>query len=130
MSTRSERGGDRRKSYGKRRGRPRILYLSLGIHRELRDREGGKYIERKTASREKEKEKKREKEREAEDEGTLGYKLSGDDSIAYRPLGSPEEVFRVLLRYTILYEERSYEGVQVTNTPQLCQLELVVVQLF
>ncbi|KYM79244.1 hypothetical protein ALC53_10410 [Atta colombica] len=47
-----------------------------------------------------------------EDEGTLGYKLSGNDSIAYRPLGSPEEVFHVLLRYTILYEKRSYEGVQ------------------
>lgn len=72
----------------------------------------------------------KERKRRAEDEGTLDYKLSGDDSIAYRPLGSPEEVFHVLLRYTILYEERSYEGVQVTNTPQLCQLELVVVQLF
>lgn len=57
-----------------------------------------------------------------EDEGTLGYKLSGDDSIAYRPLGSPEEVFHVLLRYTILYEERSYEGVQVTNTPNYVSL--------
>jgi hypothetical protein len=61
-------------------------------------------------------------EEKAEDEGTLGYKLSGDDSIAYRPLGSPEEVFRVLLRYTILYEERSYEGVQVTNTPNYVSL--------
>ncbi|KAL2749368.1 hypothetical protein V1477_002308, partial [Vespula maculifrons] len=48
-----------------------------------------------------------------EDEAKLDYKLSGDDSIAYRPLGSPEEVFHVLLRYTILYEERSYEGVQL-----------------
>lgn len=57
-----------------------------------------------------------------EDEGTLGYKLSGDDSIAYRPLGSSEEVFHVLLRYTILYEERSYEGVQVTNTPNYVSL--------
>lgn len=89
-------------------------------------------VYRKKDDRQRKREGKREKEREkkAEDEGTLGYKLSGDDSIAYRPLGSPEEVFRVLLRYTILYEERSYEGVQVTNTPQLCQLELVVVQLF
>lgn len=60
--------------------------------------------------------------RGAEDEGTLGYKLSGDDSIAYRPLGSPEEVFHVLLRYTILYEERWYEGVQVTNTPNYVSL--------
>lgn len=68
-----------------------------------------------------EKERKR-REEKAEDEGTLGYKLSGDDSIAYRPLGSPEEVFRVLLRYTILYEERSYEGVQVTNTPNYVSL--------
>lgn len=57
-----------------------------------------------------------------EDESTLGYKLSGNDSIAYRPLGSPEEVFHVLLRYTILYEERSYEGVQVTNTPNYVSL--------
>ncbi|KAF7382168.1 hypothetical protein HZH66_013600 [Vespula vulgaris] len=32
-----------------------------------------------------------------EDEAKLDYKLSGDDSIAYRPLGSPEEVFHVLL---------------------------------
>lgn len=85
-----------------------------GISKERRGRKTGGEKERKTT----------------EDEGTLDYKLSGDDSIAYRPLGSPEEVFHVLLRYTILYEERSYEGVQVTNTPQLCQLELVVVQLF
>lgn len=60
--------------------------------------------------------------KKVEDEGTLGYKLSGNDSIAYRPLGSPEEVFHVLLRYTILYEERSYEGVQVTNTPNYVSL--------
>lgn len=69
--------------------------------------------------------KKREREtvgQKVEDEGTLGYKLSGNDSIAYRPLGSPEEVFHVLLRYTILYEERSYEGVQVTNTPNYVSL--------
>lgn len=57
-----------------------------------------------------------------EDEARPGYKLSGDDSIAYRPLGSPEEVFHVLLRYTILYEERWYEGVQVTNTPNYVSL--------
>lgn len=38
-------------------------------------------------------------------ETMLGYKLSASDStdsIAYRPLGSPEEVFRVLCRQTIL----------------------------
>lgn len=63
----------------------------------------------------------REDEREDEARG-LGYKLSGDDSIAYRPLGSPEEVFHVLLRYTILYEEHWYEGVQVTNTPNYVSL--------
>lgn len=59
-----------------------------------------------------------------EDEARLGYnKLSGDDSIAYRPLGSPEEVFHVLLRYTILYEEAVVRGgVQVTNTPNYVSL--------
>lgn len=66
-----------------------------------------------------------------EDEARLGYnKLSGDDSIAYRPLGSPEEVFHVLLRYTILYEEAVVRGCAGNKHPQLCQPELVVVQLF
>lgn len=79
--------------------------------------------EREQASREGKARKTERRRGEGEGESTLGYKLSGDDSIAYRPLGSPEEVFHVLLRYTILYEERSsYEGVQVTNTPNYVRL--------
>lgn len=91
-------------------------------------KKGGQIARRREARRKKEdrrragKEEKGDGEGKVEDEGTLSYKLLGDDSIAYRPLGSPEEVFHVLLRYTILYEERSYEGVQVTNTPNYVSL--------